>query len=80
MRAEGAMRADKTECAKGRPERCGAMVGDRGGEKGNDSETVRPRESKCTRKEREGEAGDRGARCATGRDQPRATGKETQGA
>ena len=27
MRGEGAMRADKTECAEGRPERCGAMVG-----------------------------------------------------
>jgi hypothetical protein len=56
MRGEGARRADKTECAEGRPERCGAMVGDRRGEKGNGSETGRPRESKCTRKHREGEA------------------------
>ncbi len=64
MRGEDAMRADKTECAEGRPERCDAMVGDRGEEKGNGSETGRPRESKCTRKDREGEAGARGARCA----------------
>ncbi len=47
MRGEGAMTADKTECAEGRPERRGAMLGDRGGEKGNGSETGRPRESKC---------------------------------
>jgi len=66
MRGEGAMRADKTECAEGRPERCGARMGDRGGEKGNGSETGRPRESKCTRKAKEGEAGDRGARCVKG--------------
>ncbi len=37
MRGEGAMRADKAECAAGRPERCGAMVVDKGGEKGNGS-------------------------------------------
>ncbi len=66
MRGEGAMRADKTEGAEGRPERCGAVMGDRGGEKGNGSETGRPRESKCTRKDRGGEAGDRGARCVKG--------------
>ncbi len=48
MRGEGAMRADKTECAEERPERCGAVMGDRGGEKGNGSETGRPRDSKCT--------------------------------
>jgi hypothetical protein len=39
MRGEGAMRADKAECAAGRPERCGAMVVDKGREKGNGSET-----------------------------------------
>ncbi len=50
MRGEGAMRADKTECAEGRPERCGAVMGDRGGEKGNGSETGRPREM-CKRAE-----------------------------
>jgi hypothetical protein len=66
MRGEGAMRADKTECAEGRPERCSAVMGDRGGEKGNGSETGGPRESKCTRKDRGGEAGDRGARCVKG--------------
>ncbi len=66
MRGEGVMRADKTECAEGRPERCGAVMGDRGGEKGNGSETGRPRESKCTRKVKEGKAGDRGARCVKG--------------
>ena len=60
------MRADKTECAEGRPERCGARMGDRGGEKGNGSETGRPRESKCTRKDMGEEAGDRGARCVKG--------------
>ena len=53
------MRADKTECAEGRSKRCGAVMGDRGGEKGNGSETGRPRESKCTRK-------GRGARCVKG--------------
>jgi hypothetical protein len=66
MKEEGAMRADKTECAERRPKRCGAGMGDRGGEKGNDSETGRPRESKCTRKDRGEEAGDRGARCVKG--------------
>jgi hypothetical protein len=66
MRGEGAMRADKTECAEVRSKRCGAVMGDRGGEKGNGSETGRPRESKCTRKGRGGEAGDRGARCVKG--------------
>jgi hypothetical protein len=66
MRGQGAMRADKTECAEERPERCGAGMGDRGGEKGNGSETGRPRESKCTRKDRGEEAGDRGARCVKG--------------
>ena len=66
MRGEGAMTADKTDCAEGRPERCGAMLGDKGGEKGNGSETGRPRESKCTRKDKEGEAGARGVRCIKG--------------
>ncbi len=66
MRGEGAMTADKTDCAEGRPERCGAMLGDRGGEKGNGSETGRPRESKCTRKDKEGEAGARGVRWVKG--------------
>ena len=66
MRGEGAMTADKTDCAEGRPERCGAMLGDKGGEKGNGSETGRPRESKCTRKDKEGEAGARGVRWVKG--------------
>ena len=66
MRGEGAMKADKTECAEGRPKRCGAMLGDKGGEKGNGSETGRPRESKCTRKDKEGEAGARGVRWVKG--------------
>ena len=61
-RGEGAMKADKTECVEGQTERCGAMLGDRGGEKGNGSETGRPRESKCTRKDKEGEAGAGGVR------------------
>ncbi len=60
------MRANKTECAEGRPERCSAVMGDRGGKKGNGSEAGRPRESKCTRKDREGEVGDREARCVKG--------------
>ncbi len=66
MRGDGAMRADRTECAGGRPERCGTMLGDRGGEKGNGSETGRPRESKCTRKDKEREAGVRGVRWVKG--------------
>jgi hypothetical protein len=66
MRGEGAMRAEKTEWAEGRPERCGAVIGDKGGEKGNGSETGRPCESKCTRNGRGGEAEDRGARCVKG--------------
>jgi hypothetical protein len=81
MRGEGVMRADKTECAEGRPERCGAMVGDRGGEKGNCSETGRLRESKskCTRKDREGEAGARGARCANGEGSNASNGEKGSG-
>ena len=66
MRGEGVMTADKTDCAEGRLERCGAMLGDGGGEKGNGSETGRPRESKCTRKDKEGEAGARGVRWVKG--------------
>ena len=58
--------ADKTDCAEGRPERCGAMLGDKGREKGNGSETGRPRESKCTQKDKEGEAGARGVRWVKG--------------
>ncbi len=55
------------------------MVGDRGGEKGNGSETGRPRESKCTRKEREGETGDRGARCTKGQGSTASDGEKDSG-
>jgi hypothetical protein len=65
-RGEGAMRAEKTACVEGRPERCGAVMGDKRGEKDNGSETVRPCESKCMRKGRGEEAEDRGARCVKG--------------
>ena len=73
------MTADKTECAEGRPERCGAMLGDRGGEKGNGSETGRPRESKCTRKDKEGEAGARGVRWVKGEGSNASDGDRSSG-
>ncbi len=73
------MRADKTECAEGRPERSGAMVGDSGGEKGNGSETGTPRKSKCTRKDREGKAGDIGARCVNGQGSTASDGERNSG-
>ena len=73
------MRADRTECAGGRPERCGAILGDRGGEKGNGSETGRPRESKCTRKDKEGEAGARGVRWVKGEGSNASDGDRSSG-
>jgi hypothetical protein len=79
MRGEGAMTADKTDCAEGRPERCGAMLGDKGGEKGNGSETGRPRESKCTRKDKEGEAGARGVRWVKGEGSNASDGDRSSG-
>ena len=79
MRGEGVMTADKTECAEGRPEKNGAMVGDRGGEKGNGSETGRPRESKCTRKDKEGEAGARGVRWVKGEGSNASDGDRSSG-
>jgi hypothetical protein len=79
MRGKGAMRADKAECAAGRPERCGAMAVDKGEEKDNSSETRRPRELKCTRRDREGEAGARGARCANGEGSTASEGERGSG-
>jgi hypothetical protein len=80
MRGEGVMRADKAERAARRPERCGAKVLDKGGERQwlRDRE-LRPRESKCTRKAREGEAGALGSRCANGEESTTSDGESGSG-